>query len=84
MITHVPDRATAHPLLDADAIVRSLAHIAYELTEQNDLLDGPISSASRSSVARREVRRQRRVDGLRAPGACRVGFGSAGAQRGRV
>ena len=41
MATHVPDRATATLLLDADAIAKSLARIAHELIERNHLPDGP-------------------------------------------
>jgi pyrimidine operon attenuation protein/uracil phosphoribosyltransferase len=41
MTTHVPDRATAKQLLDADAIERSLSRIAHELIERNDLPAGP-------------------------------------------
>jgi pyrimidine operon attenuation protein/uracil phosphoribosyltransferase len=33
MTTHVPDRATATPLLDAEAISKSLARIAHEVIE---------------------------------------------------
>ena len=33
MTTHVPDRATATPLLDAEAISKSLARIAHEIIE---------------------------------------------------
>jgi pyrimidine operon attenuation protein/uracil phosphoribosyltransferase len=33
--THVPDRATAKAILDAEAISRSLARIAHELIERN-------------------------------------------------
>jgi len=40
-MTHVPDRATAKQLLDADAIARSLSRIAHELIERHDLPDGP-------------------------------------------
>ena len=36
MTTHVPDRAAAKVLLDADAIARSLSRIAHELIEQSD------------------------------------------------
>ncbi|MEX0850259.1 MAG: bifunctional pyr operon transcriptional regulator/uracil phosphoribosyltransferase PyrR [Gaiellaceae bacterium] len=36
MTTHVPDRATARQLLDADAISRALSRIAHELIEGND------------------------------------------------
>ena len=38
MTTHVPDRAAAKVLLDADAIARSLSRIAHELIEQSDEL----------------------------------------------
>ena len=41
MTTHVPDRATAKQLLDADAIARSLSRIAHELIERNGMPDGP-------------------------------------------
>ena len=36
MTTHVPDRATARQLLDADAISSALSRIAHELIEGND------------------------------------------------
>lgn len=36
MTTHVPDRAAAKVLLDADAIARCLSRIAHELIEQSD------------------------------------------------
>jgi pyrimidine operon attenuation protein / uracil phosphoribosyltransferase len=35
MSTHVPDRATATPVLDAEAISKALARIAHELIEGN-------------------------------------------------
>jgi pyrimidine operon attenuation protein/uracil phosphoribosyltransferase len=35
LTTHVPDRARAKPLLDAEAISRSLSRIAHELIERN-------------------------------------------------
>ena len=35
MTTHVPDRAQAKPLLDAEAIARTLSRIAHELIERN-------------------------------------------------
>jgi len=41
MTTHVPDRATAKEVLDADAIAKSLSRIAHELIERNDTPDGP-------------------------------------------
>jgi len=41
MTTHVPDRATAKELLDADAIARCLSRIAHELIERHGLPDGP-------------------------------------------
>jgi pyrimidine operon attenuation protein/uracil phosphoribosyltransferase len=41
MTTHVPDRATATQLLDADAIAKSLSRIAHELIERNGMPDGP-------------------------------------------
>jgi len=41
MTTHVPARATAKQLLDADAITRSLSRIAHELIERNGMPDGP-------------------------------------------
>jgi pyrimidine operon attenuation protein/uracil phosphoribosyltransferase len=34
--THVPDRARAKVILDADAVSRSLSRIAHELIERND------------------------------------------------
>jgi pyrimidine operon attenuation protein/uracil phosphoribosyltransferase len=37
--THVPDRAVAKVLLDADAIARSLSRIAHELIERSEDLD---------------------------------------------
>jgi pyrimidine operon attenuation protein/uracil phosphoribosyltransferase len=39
MNTHVPDRASAKLLLDAEAIDRTLSRIAHELIERNDDLD---------------------------------------------
>jgi pyrimidine operon attenuation protein / uracil phosphoribosyltransferase len=39
MNTHVPDRASAKLLLDAEAIDRTLSRIAHELIERNDQLD---------------------------------------------
>jgi pyrimidine operon attenuation protein/uracil phosphoribosyltransferase len=39
MTTHVPDRATAKTLLDADAISKALSRIAHELIERNEGLD---------------------------------------------
>jgi len=44
MTTHVPDRATATPLLDAEAIARSLARIAHELIEGTALSEGAVGS----------------------------------------
>jgi pyrimidine operon attenuation protein/uracil phosphoribosyltransferase len=41
MTTHVPDRAAARRLLDADAIAKSLSRIAHELIERLGLPDGP-------------------------------------------
>jgi pyrimidine operon attenuation protein/uracil phosphoribosyltransferase len=41
MTTHVPDRATARLLLDADAIAKALSRIAHELIERNGPPDGP-------------------------------------------
>jgi len=41
MTTHVPDRATARQLLDADAIAKALSRIAHELIERNGPPDGP-------------------------------------------
>ncbi len=41
MTTHVPDRATARELLDADAIAKALSRIAHELIERNGPPDGP-------------------------------------------
>jgi pyrimidine operon attenuation protein / uracil phosphoribosyltransferase len=41
MTTHVPDRAAATQLLDADAIAKSLSRIAHELIERNGVPDGP-------------------------------------------
>jgi pyrimidine operon attenuation protein/uracil phosphoribosyltransferase len=40
MTTHVPDRATATPLLDADAISKSLARVAHEIIEAAALGEG--------------------------------------------
>jgi len=40
MTTHVPDRATARQLLDADAIAKALSRIAHELIERNGPPDG--------------------------------------------
>ena len=41
MPTHVPDRATASPLLDEQAIARALSRIAHELIESTADPDGP-------------------------------------------
>jgi pyrimidine operon attenuation protein/uracil phosphoribosyltransferase len=41
MTTHVPDRAAARLLLDAEAIARSLSRIAHEIVERNGGPDGP-------------------------------------------
>jgi pyrimidine operon attenuation protein/uracil phosphoribosyltransferase len=41
MTTHVPDRAAATLLLDAEALGRSLSRIAHELIERNGPPDGP-------------------------------------------
>lgn len=41
MTTHVPDRATATPLLDGEAISKVLSRIAHELIEGAASLDGP-------------------------------------------
>jgi pyrimidine operon attenuation protein/uracil phosphoribosyltransferase len=48
MTTHVPDRATATPLLDAEAIAKSLARIAHEVIEGAALGEG---AASRDAAA---------------------------------
>jgi pyrimidine operon attenuation protein/uracil phosphoribosyltransferase len=40
MTTHVPDRATATPILDAEAISKSLARIAHEVIEGAALDEG--------------------------------------------
>jgi len=39
MTTHVPDRATAKQILDAEAISKTLSRIAHELIERNAELD---------------------------------------------
>ena len=41
MTTHVPDRASAKMVLDAEAIDKSLSRIAHELIEWNGPPDGP-------------------------------------------
>jgi pyrimidine operon attenuation protein/uracil phosphoribosyltransferase len=41
MTTHVPDRAAATLVLDAEALGRSLSRIAHELIERNGPPDGP-------------------------------------------
>jgi pyrimidine operon attenuation protein / uracil phosphoribosyltransferase len=41
MTTHVPDRAAATLLLDAEALGRSLSRIAHELIERNGPPEGP-------------------------------------------
>ena len=41
MTTHVPDRATATPLLDEQAIAKALSRIAHELIESAAGPDGP-------------------------------------------
>jgi pyrimidine operon attenuation protein/uracil phosphoribosyltransferase len=48
MTTHVPHRPTATPLLDAEAIAKSLARIAHEVIEGAALGDG---AASRDAAA---------------------------------
>ena len=64
MTTHVPDRARAKVVLDADAVSRSLSRIAHELIERNDDLEqvallgiqtrgAPIASRLRRLVAER-------------------------------
>ena len=64
MSTHVPDRAAAQALLDADAISKALSRIAHELIERNADLDRvalvgiqtrgvPIASRLRRLVAER-------------------------------
>jgi pyrimidine operon attenuation protein / uracil phosphoribosyltransferase len=39
LTTHVPSRATARTLLDADAVTRALSRIAHELIERSDEID---------------------------------------------
>ena len=41
MTTHVPDRATATPILDDEAIAKALSRIAHELIESTADPDGP-------------------------------------------
>ena len=41
MSTHVPDRAAARLLLDAETIAKSLSRIAHEIVERNGRPDGP-------------------------------------------
>jgi len=41
MTTHVPDRAAARVVLDAEAIAKSLSRIAHEIIERNGSPDGP-------------------------------------------
>ena len=41
MTTHVPDRATATPLLDEQAIAKALSRIAHEIVESAEGADGP-------------------------------------------
>ena len=64
MSTHVPDRAAAQALLDADAISKALSRIAHELIERSDELERvalvgiqtrgvPIASRLRRLVAER-------------------------------
>jgi pyrimidine operon attenuation protein/uracil phosphoribosyltransferase len=38
---HVPDRAAARPVLDSEAIARSLARVAHEIVERNSGPEGP-------------------------------------------
>lgn len=40
MTIHVPDRTTAKPLLDAEAISKALSRIAHEVIERNEVPDG--------------------------------------------
>ena len=64
MSTHVPDRAAAQAVLDADAISKALSRIAHELIERSDELERvalvgiqtrgvPIASRLRRLVAER-------------------------------
>jgi pyrimidine operon attenuation protein/uracil phosphoribosyltransferase len=41
MTTHVPDRAAARIVLDAETIAKSLSRIAHEIVERNGGPDGP-------------------------------------------
>ena len=41
MTTHLPDRAAATQLLDAEAIAKALSRIAHEVIERNRMPDGP-------------------------------------------
>ena len=52
MTTHVPDRATATPLMDAEAISKSLARIAHEIIEGAAALGEGTSPRGRGLGAR--------------------------------
>jgi pyrimidine operon attenuation protein/uracil phosphoribosyltransferase len=60
MTTHVPDRASAKPLLDADAIAKSLARLAHELIEG----DGAIVDVALVGIQTRGVPLARRLQRL--------------------
>jgi pyrimidine operon attenuation protein/uracil phosphoribosyltransferase len=60
MRTHVPDRAATRPLLDAEAIARTLSRIAHEIIERNSPLDDVVLVG----IHTRGVPLARRLQGL--------------------
>jgi pyrimidine operon attenuation protein/uracil phosphoribosyltransferase len=60
MTTHVPDRAATRPLLDAEAIARTLSRIAHEIIERNSPLDDVVLVG----IHTRGVPLARRLQGL--------------------
>jgi pyrimidine operon attenuation protein/uracil phosphoribosyltransferase len=60
MTTHVPDRAATRPLLDAEAIARTLSRNAHEIIERNSPLDDVVLVGNHT----RGVPLARRLQGL--------------------
>jgi pyrimidine operon attenuation protein/uracil phosphoribosyltransferase len=60
MTMHVPDRAATRPLLDAEAIARTLSRIAHEIIERNSPLDDVVLVG----IHTRGVPLARRLQGL--------------------